>query len=195
MYSVAQDLTKDTIQLENISINKKKLKIKSRIIASNCTHHEQLWDNSSIITLMNDLPVGYLHSVTFIFNNPYDSKTADFKDAEVELLFFAVNDDNTPGDRIPYPKKTVFVSKDFSGKMEINLKDLNVKSDGRLFVGLKNLTKNTAYKTEFEVDLACFLEGEGKRKYISYQKRNESSPWRLTDLIDGFKMKVKVEVQ
>lgn len=122
-------------------------------------------------------------------------KTADFKDAEVELLFFEVNDDNTPGDRIPCPKKTVFVSKDFSGKMEINLKDLNIKSDGKLFIGLKNLTKNTAYKTEFEVDLVCFDEEKGKREYISYEKRNESSPWRIAHAIDGFKMRVKVEVQ
>lgn len=191
----AQDLTKDTIQLENVSINKKKVKLKSRIIASSCTDHEHLWDNKAIITLVDNLSVGYLYSITYIFNNPYDSKTADFKDAEVELLFFAVNDDNTPGERISYPGKTVFVSKDFSGKMEIDLRGLAVKSDGRLFIGLKNLTKNIVYKTEFEVDAVCVANEKSKRKYISYDRNDDKSPWKLTRYpFDGFKMKVKVEV-
>lgn len=82
-----QNISKDIIQLENVSINKKKVKLKSRIIASSCTDHEHLWDNKAIITLVDNLSVGYLHSITYIFNNPFDSKTADFKDAEVELLF------------------------------------------------------------------------------------------------------------
>ena len=149
----------------------------------------------AMVTLMDDLPVGYLHSITYVFNNAFDAKTADFKDAEVELLFFEVNDDKTPGNKLSYPKKTVFVSKDFSGKMEIDLKELTIKSDGKLFIGIKNLTKNIGNKAEFEVDGVCMSEKNSKRKFISYDRRNDASPWQLTRYpVEGIKMRVKVEV-
>lgn len=79
--------------------------------------------------------------------------------------------------------------------MEIDLTGLAIKSDGRLFIGLKNLTKNIVYKTEFEVDAVCVGNEKSKRKYISYDRNDDKSPWRLTRYpFDGFKMKVKVEV-
>jgi len=191
----AQNLSKDTIQLENVSIDKKKVKIKSKYISSFCTHHENLRNNIAVVTLVDNLPTGYLHSITYVFNNAFDKKTAEFKDTEVELLFFEVKEDNRPGNRITYPKKTVFVSKDFSGKMEIDLTSLNIKSDGKLFIGLKNLTKNIGYKAEFEVDGICMPEDSTKRKYISYERRDDGTTWQLTKyILDGFKMKVKVEV-
>ena len=191
----AQDFTKDTIQLQTVNISKRKVKIKSQYISSFCTHHENLRDNMAMVTLMDDLPVGYLHSITYVFNNAFDAKTADFKDAEVELLFFEVNDDKTPGNKLSYSKKTVFVSKDFSGKMEIDLKGLTIKSDGKLFIGVKNLTKNIGNKAEFEVDGVCMSEKNSKREFISYDRRNDASPWQLTRYpIEGIKMRVKVEV-
>jgi len=101
----AQDLMKDTIQLENVSIDKKKVKIKSKYISSFCTHHENLRNNIAVVTLVDNLPTGYLHSITYVFNNAFDKKTAEFKDTEVELLFFEVKEDNRPGNRITYPKK------------------------------------------------------------------------------------------
>jgi len=193
--ATAQDFAKDTIKLQSVNISKKRVKIRSQYISSFCTHHENLRDNTAMVTLVNDLPVGYLHSITYIFNNAFDTKTADFKDAEVELLFFEVNDDNTLGEKVSYPKKTVFISKDFSGKMEIDLKGLNIKSDGKLFIGIKNLTKNIGNKAEFEVDGVCMSEKKNKREFISYDRRNDESPWQLTRYpIEGIKMRVKVEV-
>jgi len=79
--------------------------------------------------------------------------------------------------------------------MEIDLTWLNIKSDGKLFIGLKNLTKNIVYKAEFEVDGICMPEDRAKRKYISYERRDDGTTWQLTKyILDGFKMKVKVEV-
>lgn len=188
----SQDIAKDTIQLSNVNINKNKNRVKSKSIGGLCNSYEPFKQTQGVITLVEGLPLGYLHSVTFSFNNPYDKSQAEFQDAEIELLFFEANSDNTPGQRIEHDKKILMIKKEFSGKMEIDIRSLAIRSDGKMFIGLRNLTKNRGAIMQFEVDCTCIGK---KNKYISFQRYDEVSDWTKTEYtLDAIKMKVKVGI-
>ena len=192
----AQNLNKDTIQLKEIVVRsqKSKPKIKKFSYRSNHTLLENLeYSVDEAITLVDKLPAGWLHSVTFKFNTASTDKYVayDYKDTQLELLFYEVNPDNTPGNPIVHEKKIITVSGDFSGKMEIGLANLNIKSDGKIFIGLKRLNKSGSDTREFEVD--CLYAYEPNYKYISFSRQDSTLPWKLSTMIAAFRMDVKVE--
>lgn len=187
----AQELNNDTIQLNEVRLKNYKPKIKSRSIRGFCTTYENLRRYVEIVTLLDNLPKGYLHSVTFNFNNRFDNSMAyDFKDTEIELLFYTVKPDDTPGEKIA--GKKLVINKEHSGKKEIDVSDLNIETNKKLYIGIKRITKNkTPIIRTFEVHGLC-LENE---KYKAYCRSSDDDVWQKSLLTPGLKMKVKVEVQ
>lgn len=198
-YADAQIIDKDTIQLHNIVISNKKPKIKKiKIKSPACLSHENLLYTSQVITLIDKLPSGYLHSVTFNFNNFMESdvffdleKYPIIKeDTNLEVLFYDVNLNGTPGKPLAY-NKSFIVKKDFEGEMTIDLRLLYIKTNGKFFIGLKRYVQPPGYFRSFEVDFCCHTT-----KYTSYIRKTDNDSWvkNERDSSAAPKMTVKVAV-
>lgn len=187
----AQKFENDTIQLNEVRLKNYKPKIRSRSIRGFCTSYEHLQFYREIITLVDNLPKGYLHSVTFDFNNKFDkSMTYDFQDTEIEVLFYTVKPDNTPGEKII--GKKLMINKEHRGKKEIDVSDLNLKTNGKLYIGVKRITIAGKTIKTFEIHGICM----GNKKHTAYCRKKDNEVWKKTEYASsGLKMKVKVEVQ
>lgn len=181
----------DSIMLNNVELKNYKSKIKKVSIGSLCTHYEPMIYSAEIITLADDLPSGYLQSVTFNFNNKFHkNQEINFQDSEIQILFYKVNPDNTPGELIS-TNKNIIVRKEHVGKMEIDVRDLNILTEGKLFIGLSRITKNTTKLPEFEVNCVCW----GNKGYFTYERPASSSEWSLKKYgFAALKMEVKTEL-
>ena len=75
VFSQHKDVENDTIQMEELVMEKqsKKLKIKTLELKGPCYHPENMHNVSEIITIAR-LPEGVLQSVNFYFNELYSSK-------------------------------------------------------------------------------------------------------------------------
>ena len=195
----SQELNNDTIQLKEVRLKNYKPKIKNHKVNGSGTTYEHLNVYDEIVTLVDDLPKGFLHSVIFNFNNDItiNGKPFDFQDTEIEVVFYKVTSDKRPGNKIS--GKTIVVSKEYSGKMEVDVSDLNVQTNGELFIGIRRITEKKTLYGEFEVHGI----GLGDDKYVAYCRSNGSDVWKgsndvsrkITTITPGLKMKIKIEVQ
>jgi hypothetical protein len=192
--SFAQNLEKDTIQLNEVLVKTtKKPKLKSVKYNSSCTHHEHLDYNTELVTLVDKLPAGYLHSVSFVFNEFMKVKdlTINVQDADLELVFYEAGPDGTPGRKIEGISKLIAVPKTYSGTMVVDIRELNVYNPGKIFIGLKKITAvKNKYNQEFEVNCVCYKND----KYTSFHRKDAAAPWKKDEGISAIEMKVKVEV-
>jgi len=191
--SMAQDISKDTLRMKPILIEKnqaRKVKIKSFRYMGSSSLHNPLLSEPEVLTLVDMLPEGYLHSVSFWFNNfmEINNYPIEAQDTDVELLAYEVNPDNTPGNRIEHETNIIKVTKDFAGKMTIDLSELNILSKGKIYIGLRRLTPSASNNTrqEFEVNFVC-----NSNTYTSYIRKLGSSAWLKSD--NAFEMEVKLE--
>ena len=190
----AQNWEKDTIKLNEVLILNKKYTIKTYKFWSVCSLVDGFDSTvTEMVTLVDQLPEGYVESVSFKFNRPdenshHTTRETEYQDSEMEMVFYEAKPNNTPGERIKHERKIFTVSKDFSGKMKIDVSDLNIKSSGRIFIGLKRLTSNIKLKRrEFYVDCLC-----NKEKFISYRCYSNGK-WQSSRTY-ALKMIVKVRV-
>ncbi len=187
----AQDIAKDTLQLNEVRVSEvRKPKLKQQKV-NGCTHLGTLDHPQEIITLIDDLPNGLLHSVTFSFNNSFRNKHVTFRDTDIEVVFYKKNPDGTPGELIS--SKQLTVSKDHKGTMEIDVAGLNIEKDGDLFVGLKRLSLPVSPVPDFEVHCVCSRSD----KYISYGRfyvKGDAKTWMRINVPAAIKMTVTTEV-
>lgn len=194
-YSQA-NIAKDTLRLEELVVDKqqRKPKIKSIRYSAICTFVEGLDYNEEVVTLVDKLPPGKLHSVFYKFNNWHYSDsyvTYAYADTSVELVFYGVTENNSPGERIAHEAKIVNVPAGQDGRMEIDLTNLNIYSDGKIFVGLKRLSKDkVAGIKEFEVDGIC---EDKNNEYTTYARQKGKDAW-FRPAIKALKLELQVEV-
>lgn len=189
---IAQDISKDTLRLNGVMVGKNhKPKIKKQEIGG-CTHYGALDHPQEIITLIDKLPKGSLYSVTFSFNNPYRKNPAKFGDNELELVFYEVMKDGTPGPMIA--SKKVLVAKDHRGDMEIDVTGLAIGSENDLFVGLKKLTGLTSPVPNFEVHCVCSRNDKFK-SYGRFYVQGNAKQWVELTIPAAIKMTVKTDAQ
>jgi len=185
----AQNIAKDTLHLDQVVITKSR-KAKPKVATANyrsfCTYTSNAAFMSPVITLVDRLPPGNLNKITFFFNTETSSgqEPVNFQDQEVELLFYHVNDDNTPGNVIEHASKIIHVSKDHRGKFPVDVSDLAVYNPGRIFIGLRLLSAERKFEWNFHIACIC----DEFNNYVSLIKRRETDDWTRAPGLGAIKM-------
>jgi len=192
VFAQETDLEKDTIQIKEVLVtkNSKKLKIKTLTLDGPCYYPENMQDAEEIITLTDKLPEGTLESISFYFNElPRRGQAEKSRDNEFELVLYTADADGNPGERIVHEPLTVKVTRNFSGRLTIDVSILALESPKRMFAGLKRLTQPED-KDEFFIDCLC----NGLDKYITMVRKNAASPWERRWQCAALKTEVSVAV-
>jgi hypothetical protein len=187
------NIAKDTIKMEELVLkkNSKNLKLKVTKLRAPCYYPETMVDASEVITLVENLPAGYMETITFYFNelyySSYQEQSAKFKDTEFELMLYTVNSNNTPGPKMAYDPKFISVSKEHMGKVEINISNLDIKSPKKLYIGLKRLL-GAATEKEFYIDCLC----NGQDIYTTLSRTNDTENWAPRSVCAALKVDVGI---
>lgn len=193
VFSQHKDVENDTIQMQELVMEKhsKKLKIKTLELKGPCYHPENMHNVGEIITIADKLPEGILESASFYFNELYSSKKQQekFRDHEFEVVLYAANADDTPGERIAHNPLIIKVSHTFSGRLTADLSILAIESPKKLFIGLKRITP-VADKDEFLIDCLC----SGHDKYMTLVRKDAASAWERRWQCAALKIDVSVAV-
>lgn len=185
------NIAEDTLQLRPVVIREdfskfKDVKIK---IKSNCLNPESLTTYSEIVTLADNLPQGYLESVSFYFNeqhySTYNSDRKKFEDSEFEVVLYAVNTDGTPGERIMRDEKYILIMKDHSGKAEVHFLEFSIKNHRKMFIGLRRTQPGNTNKRSFYVDCVC-----NAQNHLSYTRSQQEPNWAKPINCPALKMEV-----
>lgn len=188
------NIAKDTIQMKEVIIKEDFSKFKDATvkIKGNCRHPETMSAAPEIVTLVENLPTGYLESVTFNFNEMhYESYRSDrkkFEDTEFEVVLYKVNPDNTPGERIMRDEKYIKIMKVHTGEARVHFLEFNIKDQRKLFIGLRS-TAGIRPKREFYIDCIC-----DSNKHLTYSRLEPSSGWNKYTACAAIKMEVNVLV-
>lgn len=188
------NLEKDTLHLKETVVNNIKLSGRTKSIryTAFCSFMETLTYNQEFITLVDALPPGMLQSVYFKFNNwsEKDKHTNyKYKDTDIELVFYEADEKNAPGKRIAHAPVIVTVPGDYRGRMKIDLSKYNILSPGKIFAGIKRITKNSGKNNEFLVDGICT---DKKNRYTSYHRKDSVSKWFKSTTNKALKLELKV---
>lgn len=191
-FCFAQNLEKDTIQLKEIfvgSIPPKKSKTVKKRFSGICSYFGYVRYGFEKVSLVADMPEGYISSVTFNFNHKVSAKSAssDFKDVGLELVFYEVTPAGSPGALIGQP--LLFTLKgSHTGKLEIPVPYPMVKNPGSFFVGLRRVSPG-ALDDKADMEVHCQCSGDG---YISYQYNSKLKNWVRLDYASAtYKMTIK----
>jgi len=194
--AIAQEvnIAKDTIRMKEVVIKEdfRKFKDAKVKIKGDCRHPETMKDVPEVVTLIDNLPAGYLESVTFNFNEvhyqSYKSDRKKFEDTEFEVVLYKVNADNTPGERIMKDEKYVKIMKEHTGEATVHFLEFNIKDHRKIFIGLKS-TAGTRLNKEFYIDCVCNSD-----KYKTFSRTDIKAPWNAYDTCPALKMEVNVLV-
>ncbi|KAF2515777.1 hypothetical protein E0W68_12545 [Flavobacterium salilacus subsp. salilacus] len=193
-FSQVFNMEKDTIQMEEVFLKKEltKYRLKTIKLKGQCYYAEDMWDTYEIVTLLEDLPEGYFESISFTFNGLYTSykeQLEKFKATELELVVYEVNDNNTAGDRIVHETKLIHIGKEYIGKVDVDVSGLNIRTQNRLFVGVRRVSGN-GVKNEFSISCLC----NGQDKYITLTRINETSAWKRRWECAALQVAVSIQV-
>jgi hypothetical protein len=147
---------------------------------------------SEIVTLIENLPDGYLESVTLYMNeahfNTYRKDRKKFKDTEFEVVLYQVKADNTPGKRVMRDEKYIKILKEHTGEVVVHFLDFNIKGQRKMFVGLRRADGVPA-GTEFYLDCLCT-----NSKNITLTRTGTNEGWASRVACPALKMEVNVLV-
>ncbi len=188
------NMEKDTIQMEEVILKKEhtKYRLKTIKLKGPCYYAEDMGNTFEIITLIEDIPDGYLEAVSFNFNGLYSSykeQLEKFKETELELVVYEVKEDNTPGDRVVHDLKAIHIGKEYIGKVDVDVSALNIKSQKRLFIGVRRVS-SSGLKDEFSISCLC----NGQDKYITLTRPDETSGWKRRWECAALQVAVSVQV-
>ncbi|RZJ69752.1 MAG: hypothetical protein EOO45_13335 [Flavobacterium sp.] len=149
--AVSQDMPKDSIiYLEEISVSRdnskrevERIKTKGKEMAADAFQY-----TSTEVSLIDNIPDGYLRSIKFFFNTGLgNQQQKDFqikyKDIELGLVIYEVNADGIPGQALSDNDIRFVVKRDHKGSVELNLSPLYLRSQKKLFFGLRAITEQT----------------------------------------------------
>lgn len=189
------DLEKDTLHLQEAVVTNLKFRgTRSIRYSSICSHLESLTYYTEFVTLVDKLPPGMVKSVYFKFNNWNEKDTHTnykFDDTRLEIVFYEADKNNKPGNKLTIEPIIVTVPKEQSGRMKFDLAKHNIISNGKIFVGLRRITKNKGKKEEFEVDGIC---DDKKGRYISYERKDVTSKWSVARSNKALKLELQVSI-
>lgn len=171
------DMERDTIQMQNVTLKREKAHYRKKTVRleGTCYYAEDMWETYEIVTLLQGLPEGYLETITFTFNGLYSSEKEQrehFSPSELELVFYEVGDDGAPASEMYQEGKTVKLDKSYMGRTAIDVSALNIKSEGSMFVGIRQATP-TGKKKAFSISCLC----NGQDRYVTMVRKSGADLW------------------
>ncbi|AXG74112.1 hypothetical protein DVK85_07600 [Flavobacterium arcticum] len=193
-FSQVFNMEKDTIQMAEVVLKKEhtKYRIKTIKLKGACYYAEDMRNTFEIITLLENLPDGYLESISFNFNGLYSSykdQLEHFKETELEFVVYEVNEGGTPGDKIVHDAMPIHIGKEYIGKVVINVSGLNIKSQKQLFIGVRRIS-GSGNKNEFSISCLC----NGQDKYVTLSRADATSGWKRRWECAALKVDVSIQV-
>ena len=193
----AQEVPKDSIiYLQEVVVSKKAskskiIKIKTRGTTVGGLGMQKL---PGQVSLIKDIPAGYLNYVVFDFNSGIVNlikKKSDvvYKDTELSLVIYSVANDGSPGERLNENQIRFVVKEDHRGTIKFDLKPLNLQSQPQLFIGIENLSTDQ--------ENSMILKMQLNKTSVMYTKDNDGK-WYIWDFGNDkiqIKMQVGVEVE
>jgi hypothetical protein len=188
------DIAKDTIKMKEVVIKEdfRKFKESKVKLKGECMDAETMNGISEIITLVENMPDGYLESVTLYLNEAhyatYRKDRKKFEDTEFEVVLYKVNPDNTPGAPVMADEKYIKVMKEHTGEVVVHFLEFNIKAPRKMFVGLRR-SDGVPPGREFYIDCLC-----DHGKYTSLSRTSESAPWVARSTCGGLRLEANVLV-
>jgi len=183
------DMEKDTIQMKGVEVNKKKgRQVSYKFNRGICTYFESLSPDREMATMAYDLPVGIVKKLRFEFNHASSrDRKGIFKETEIEVNFYEVNNDGNPGDKIA--SKIILVPASHSGKMDIDVSELGVRNEKGIYIALHRIRKEGAKGNDFEVDCSC----KENKKYKTMTYSPKRGTWLPARGSYAFELTVTIE--
>ncbi|MCW4468179.1 hypothetical protein OGH69_04305 [Flavobacterium sp. MFBS3-15] len=185
------DMEKDTIQMKEVVVNEKKKngrQISYKFRRGICTFYDNLSSVYETATMAYDMPRGMIKSLRFEFN--HSAKRDDkgkYADTEIELNLYDVKANGDPGEKLG--SKTFLVPGSHSGKMNIDVSDLQVRNETGIYVALRKVKKENSKATDFEVDCSC--KENKNHKTLIYNPKSEK--WLQAHGPYAFELTVTIE--
>ncbi len=193
----SQEVPKDSIiYLQEVVISKNKSKAKIVKIKTEGRTVDGLGMQKlpGQISLIKNIPTGYLSYVTFNFNSGFinlhkKSSGVVYKNTELSLVIYTVNKDGAPGDRLNDTEIRFIVGEKHRGDLKLDLQPLHLQSRDQLFIGIESLSS--------EEGNSMVLELQQSKTAVSYTKDKEGNwyVWSFYDIGLQIKMQVGVAVE
>lgn len=194
----AQDMAKDTIQLQEVVVNSL-VPPETRTYSTttdNCKTNERPAGMVQLLTRLHDLPRGKLYAVTLYVNEEWvaPEHRTKLKDTPLQLLVFDVDANGIPGNLLV--QKDVEVAADYSGKYRIVINDagITVPKSRNLYIGFE--LNSEVSRDDFYVTSACLFNEtipEAQDKYATYFRTATDGTWQKSEAISAIIMDVAVE--
>jgi len=187
------DIAEDTLRLNEVVVRKddSRLNLKKVQLEGPCSYPENMQDVNEIITLVDKLPKGKLHSVTFYFNKidaeTYKKNASVFKEAEFEVVLYDAGTDGMPGIAAVVDRKSVAVSKAKRGRVTVDLSLYDIDTNKQMFIGLKRIS-GEAGGSNFFIDCLC----SGQDKFFTYTRTTPAAAWERRWSCAALKLDVRV---
>lgn len=194
----AQDMARDTIQLQEVVVNSFAAPETRNYSTTtdNCKTNERPADMTQLLTRLGDLPRGKLYAVTLYVNEDWvtPERRAKLKDTPLQLLVFDVDANGLPGNLLV--QKDVEVAADYSGKYRIVINDANiaVPKYRNLYIGF-GLNPGVS-KEDFYVTSACLFNEstpDAQENHVTYFRTETGGEWQKSEAISAIVMDVAVE--
>lgn len=189
--------TTDTIYLKQVEIQKKSkgktVNLKTQGASSSLTGEAI----KSAICRIDSIPSGKLSSIKFYFNHSFldlfkGESEVEYKDLELGLLLFNVNEDGTPGKPISEKEIRFTVKANQRGSLELDLNSLYLNTEKSMYFGFELFTIQTGK------NLRIMIETSRENSKTFYIKSWKNENWNLLDFGDknlALKMDLKITLQ
>jgi len=181
---------KDTIKLEEINVhatNEKVKHIKTKGAPSSLTGK----DIKSIISKIDDIPLGNLNSIKFYFNSSVlffvkDNNKSEYKDVEMGLLIYEAKEDGTPGELLTDKIIRFTLQSNHRGAIELDLRPLYLNTSKSMFFGIELFNK------QIGTDYKIMTNKNKENSKLLYLKVGNSKDWVYPNIPHGIKMDIGV---
>jgi hypothetical protein len=184
---------KDTIFLKEIEIKVEKT---SKIIKHLKTKgtNSAMSGNSikSIISRIDKIPSGSLSSIKFYFNSKFfdENKRKEYKDVEMGLLIYEVNEDGSLGSEIVDKEIRFILKAGHRGCIELDLTPLYLNTSESMYFGIE------LFKQQSGNDFKIMTKKNNESPNSLYVKYWDNNDWLLSNFGNTFfKIKIDLDVK
>ncbi|KOS05886.1 hypothetical protein AM493_07435 [Flavobacterium akiainvivens] len=143
------------------------------------------------VTLVEGIPAGQLHTLTFYFNSGLINLNkgefnVEYADTNLRLMVYTVGADGKPGALLTPTPLYFTVKASHRGALDLDLSFLNLATQPQLYIGMA--------ATESHDKETVMLKVRENKDAVSYTKAKGSNNWVEYDDGSGFKFDIKMKV-
>jgi len=148
-------------------------------------------DIKSIISKIDDIPLGNLNSIKFYFNSSVlffvkDNNKSEYKDVEMGLLIYEAKEDGTPGELLTDKIIRFTLQSNHRGAIELDLRPLYLNTSKSMFFGIELFNK------QIGTDYKIMTNKNKENSKLLYLKVGNSKDWVYPNIPHGIKMDIGV---